>query len=149
MAKNKIIRWQLLFALAVWALAILACGSKAPEYVLRGWTVTPPPPTATSTPPVVKVGPTILFVYPTNAWYSATVRVNQLEIRAGPGTKYPSNLLFHLSIGDTLTIMACKYDDHGEAWANFYWPKNKFYGWTAVTFRGAIFLWPMPGKCTQ
>jgi len=130
--------------------SILACGQQAPEYILRGWTPTPPKATSTATPvSTVSAGPTIIYVYPTDVWFSATVRVDQLEIRNGPGTGYPGDASIFLSTGDTITIMACKYDTGGEAWANFYWPKKKLYGWAAVTYRGAIYLWPMPERCTR
>ena len=143
-------RWQSFCALAVLALAILACGSKAPEYVLRGWTVTPPPTsTPAKLPTTPKPGPTIIYIYPTAGWFTATVRVDQLEIRNGPGTKYPGDPSVYLSTGDVVEIMACKYDEQGEAWANIYWKKEHLFGWVAVTYRGAIFMWPMPERCTR
>ena len=132
--------------------SILACAAppRAPEYVLRHWTPTPPP--ASITPPPVSrstPAPTIIYVYPTTGWYQATVRTDHLEIRNGPGTKYPANPDLYLRLGDQITIMACKYDDTGEAWANFSWPKKNLFGWAAVTYRGQIFLWPMPERCSR
>lgn len=135
-------RWQFLLPLAVWVLAIFAC-AKAPEYVVRGWTPTPTKtPLAIGTPQ-----PTVIVVYATEAWYTAEVLANGLEIRNGPGTKYPSNPVIFLSRGDKIMIMACKYDEAGEAWINFYWSKQNVYGWSAVTWRGTIFIWPMPRSC--
>jgi len=140
-------RWQFPYALAILALAILACGNKAPDYILRGWTVTPPP-LIQPTP-----APTIIYVYPTPGptptWTPATVRVDQLEIRAGPGTNFPGDPSVYLSSGDIVKIITCRYDKQGEAWVNFYWPAKKLYGWVAVTYHGAIFIWPMPGRCTN
>jgi hypothetical protein len=45
--------WQIFFAVFVLVLAMMACGSPAPEYVLRGWTVTPSIVASTQTPIVV------------------------------------------------------------------------------------------------
>jgi hypothetical protein len=127
--------------------SILACmtPSRAPESVLRGWTATP---TSTATPmPGATPQPTIIYVFPTASQYVAIVRVQELEIRSGPGTKYPSNPQTYLTTHDRILVIACKYDDTGEAWANFYWAKKQMYGWAAVTYRGQIFLWPMPREC--
>jgi hypothetical protein len=140
---------NVVLSLIVIAFSILSCASpqKAPEWKLRGWTVTPSP-TGTHRPDPTP-GPTIIYIYPTEEQYSATVRVPQLEIRGGPGTSYPGIPDVYLSKGDVITVMACKIDGSGEGWANFYWPARKMYGWAAVTYQGKIFLSPLPGRCSR
>ena len=137
--------WRSAFGIVAIVLAMLACGQQAPEYVIRGWTATPSP-TATALASRTPT-PIVIYIYPTEVWYTATVLADQLEIRTGPATKYPSNPELYLSRGDQITVMACRFDALGEAWVNLYWPKKKIYGWSAVTWRGAIFLFPMPGSC--
>ncbi len=123
-------------------MASLAC-QKTPDYVVRGWTETPSAVVGTSTLPV---GPTIILVTATPAQYEASVIADILEIRKGPGTKYPSSPDY-LSKGETILVMECQYDQLGEAWVRFVRIRDNLTGWSAVTQRNSIFIRPMPGRC--
>ena len=135
----------LLLPLLVLVAGALAC-VKTPDYKLRGWTVTPSvnPATATLPPPPTST-PIIIYVTPTSRIYDATIITDTLTIRSGPnGVALPT---VYLRRGDIITILSCQYDSYGEAWVNFWSDKYNLGGWAGVTWRGIIYMSPMPGDC--
>ena len=138
-------RWQPILALVILGMAILAC-ARAPEDVVRHYTPTPTvTPLATELPSPTQFPPIVIVA--TEAPYIANVLAVQLEIRSGPGTQYPANPDLALARGDQIMVYACVYDKNQEAWINFGWPAHRLFGGAAVTWRGAIFIQPMPMSC--
>ena len=139
-------KYAIILPMLALIIAALAC-EKTPTYKLRGWTVTPSP--SSTMPATLPLGPTIIYVTPTYQAYRATVIVDIMEIRSGPGTNYPARDDLYLKRGDIIMVTECRYDKNGEAWAHWTWAHQMADGWSAITWRGDIFLSPMPGRCEK